>query len=124
VLDLSNPSPGIGVNYAERLNFTSRCQADCLTALALVHHLTITAGVPIPVQADFFADLLQENGLLILEFVPKNDSQVKRLLSLRKDIFEDYELESYIKAFENRFNCIEKKKIGDSERTLAAFRKK
>lgn len=85
--------------------------------------MTITAGIPLRLQAEFFGDLLADDGLLILEFVPKNDSQVQRLLALRKDIFPDYTLEGCISAF-REFTHIGSEPITGSERTLIALKKK
>ena len=47
-------------------------------ALALIHHLAITNNVPLRDIGEFFADLAPR---LIIEFVPKTDSQVQRLLA-------------------------------------------
>ena len=122
VINLANPSPSLGFNCAERQSFSARIKADCVTGLALIHHLTITSGIPLSVQAEFFSDLLMDEGTLILEFIPKNDSQVQRLLAFRKDIFPDYTLEDCLKSF-NRFECVKIEPIAGSERTLLLFKK-
>ncbi|MBQ7607803.1 MAG: hypothetical protein IJU76_07510 [Desulfovibrionaceae bacterium] len=90
LLDLSSPSPAIGWACLERPSFFQRCRADWVSALALCHHLRITAGIPLPNILTMMASLLTENGVCLLEFVPKEDSQVQRLLSRREDIFDDY----------------------------------
>ena len=56
-------------------------------ALALIHHLAIANNVPLDRVADFFRQL---GAWLIIEFVPKSDPQVQRLLAARKDIFTDH----------------------------------
>lgn len=53
---------------------------DMLMALALIHHLAIANNVPLNNVADFFAQLGRD---LIIEWVPKTDVQVKRLLAAR-----------------------------------------
>lgn len=45
VLDLSKPSPAIGVNNDERDSFIHRTQVDLALALALVHHLAIGKNI-------------------------------------------------------------------------------
>ena len=55
---------------------------------------------------------------MIIEFVPKIDSQVKRLLSTREDIFLEYDYEHFEKEFEKFFTIVEKKEIKDSERII------
>jgi len=122
VVNLANPSPPLGFNCSERQSFSQRVKADCITALALIHHMTITSGIPLSLQADFFSNLLADQGTLILEFIPKNDSQVQRLLAFRKDIFHDYTLDGCLKAFSN-FKCVRIEPIADSERTLILLKK-
>jgi len=56
-------------------------------ALALVHHLAISNNVPLPQLAGFLAT---GGKWLVIEFVPKSDSQVERLLVSREDIFPTY----------------------------------
>ena len=55
---------------------------------------------------------------LIIEFVPKEDSQVQLLLSTREDIFPLYDLDNFKKEFSEKFKILKEVKIKDSERTL------
>ncbi len=87
LIDLTNPSPGIGWENSERAAFIERGPVDLVMALALIHHLAISNNLPLELIADFFAKV---GEWLIIEFVPKEDSQVQRLLSSRKDIFPGY----------------------------------
>jgi hypothetical protein len=84
-------------------------------ALALVHHLAISNNVPLPRIAAYLHSLCKT---LIIEFVPKSDSQVVRLLRTRKDIFPDYTGEGFEAAFEPLFEIRRREPIRDSERTL------
>ena len=47
VLDLANPSPGLGWANEERRSVPERANADVVLALALVHHLAIGRNVPL-----------------------------------------------------------------------------
>lgn len=123
VLDLSNPSSAIGWANEERDSFQTRCQADCVSALALIHHLVMTAGIPFALIAEYFAKLLKREGILIIEFVPKNDSQVERLLAAREDIFTDYCKQNFVEAFCQYFDLIDEYPISDSSRTVYVFKK-
>lgn len=124
ILDLANPSPAIGWNNTERLSFRDRCQADFISSLALVHHLRITAGIPAFEIMQCFTALLKPGGTLLLEFVPKEDSQVKRLLSRREDVFYDYDEESFIKAArEQGLSLAETISLPESLRKLLVFKK-
>ncbi|MBQ4133499.1 MAG: hypothetical protein IJD04_07200 [Desulfovibrionaceae bacterium] len=124
VMDLSNPSPGLGWMCRERASFAGRCKADFVTALALIHHLRFTAGIPFPLMAEFFAEHVSPGGYLLIEFVPRDDSQVQRLLAARDDIFSDYTLEVFQSAFAGKFEREEVIPVADSLRSLILFRKK
>lgn len=115
VLDLTNPSAAIGWQNRERMSLQARGPVDLILALALVHHLAIANNVPLPLVADFMASMCTD---LIIEFVPKTDSQVKRLLSTRDDIFTDYDREAFERAFRDRFTIDDVQPIVESERIL------
>ena len=121
VLDLTNPSPGIGWENRERSSFLERGPADAALALALIHHLAIFNNLPFKKIAAFFANICSS---LIIEFVPKNDSQAQRLLSSREDIFPDYTESAFEGEFTRYFSIQDSAKIKDTERTLYLMRKR
>lgn len=121
LLDLTNPSPAIGWHNRERQTLFERGQADLVLALALIHHLAISNNVPLPMLARFFAEA---GKWLAIEFVPKTDSQVQKLLQSRKDIFGDYNPNGFERAFSEHFEIIEKTQIQQSERFLYLLRRK
>ena len=84
-------------------------------ALALIHHLAISNNLPFDRIAGFLSSICNS---LIIEFVPKNDSQVQKLLSSREDIFPGYSIELFEKSFLSRFSIKRSTKVEDSERTL------
>jgi hypothetical protein len=65
--------------------------------------------------AGFFSRMCRH---LIIEFVPKSDSQVERMLSTRKDIFSEYTKENFENAFAEFFMLKEIIPLRDSERVL------
>jgi ribosomal protein L11 methylase PrmA len=120
VLDLTNPSGPIGWENQERRSLLERGPADTVLALALIHHLAIANNLSFGKIADFFRKICQ---WLIIEFVPKSDSQVQRMLTTREDIFSDYGEGAFEDAF-GRFFTIERSvKIKDLPRTLYLMRK-
>lgn len=119
VLDLTNPSSGIGWANEERLSLKDRGPTDTLLVLALIHHLAIANNVPLAQIAEFFQPLCKH---LIIEFVPKNDSQVQRLLATREDVFPGYTQEKFEQDF-GKYFCLEQAaKIKNTERTLYLMR--
>ena len=121
VLDLSNPSAAIGWANQERKSFAERGKANLILALALIHHLAIGNNVPLAEVARFFNELTQ---WLIIEFVPKQDKQVQRLLVTREDIFSDYNQQSFEEDFQNFFTIENKQQITGTERILYLMKRK
>ena len=121
LLDLTNPSPAIGWANRERDSFGQRGPSDLALALAVIHHLAISNNVPLPQLADFFAETTK---WLVIEFVPKQDSQVQKLLASRKDIFPLYTREGFESAFKERFTIREAVEIRESERVLYLMERK
>jgi len=115
LIDLTNPSPALGWAGTERQSFTARAKSDCALALALVHHLAISNNLPLEYIAAYLAELAPH---LIIEFVPKSDSQVKRLLTSREDIFPSYTQAGFEAAFGQHFQIVEQSPITGTKRTL------
>jgi hypothetical protein len=115
VQDFSSPSPAIGWGNAERDSFLERSRCDALLVLALIHHLAISNNVPLSNIAELFAGTTR---WMVIEFVPKSDSQVKRLLATREDIFVDYTKGGFEEAFSAFFSIEKSAVVPESERTL------
>ena len=96
VVDLVSPTPAAGWGLRERPSFLERARADTILALALVHHLAIGRNVPLAMVAEQFASLAQR---ALVEFVPREDPMVERLLRDREDVFDDYTRAGFEAAF-------------------------
>ena len=120
-LDLTSPSASSGWGNQERMSLRERGPADAILALALIHHLAISNNLPLTRIAKFFADLC---NWLVIEFVPKSDSQVQRLLSTREDIFPNYTRQAFEDDFSQYFAMQACSQIEDADRTLYLFRNK
>lgn len=120
VMDLTNPSPALGWDHDERASLAGRGPADLVLALALIHHLAISNNVPLERVAHFFARL---GKALVIEFVPKTDSQVQRLLATRTDVFPDYHRSGFESAFGRHFEILDAREVEGSERTLYLMRR-
>jgi len=121
VSDLTNPSPGLGWHSRERMSLLERGPAEVVLALALIHHMAIANNVPLPLLAAFFAEV---GKYLIIEFVPKGDSQVELLLASREDIFDSYDEASFEAVFSQSFTILRAEKIRDSQRKLYLMEKR
>jgi hypothetical protein len=119
LLDVTNPSPGTGWANSERMSLESRGPADNLLCLGLIHHLAISNNLPLAKVAEFLASLGKS---LIIEFVPKSDSQVQHLLKTREDIFPDYTRDAFEAAFGRYFSLQDSAPITDSERSIYFYK--
>jgi ribosomal protein L11 methylase PrmA len=113
--DLTNPSPSLGWANDERKSLASRGPVDLVMALGLIHHLAISNNVPLEQVARYFASLAPA---LVLEWVPKEDSQVERLLRTRKDVFPHYDRAGFERAFGTVYAIARAIEIPGTRRTL------
>ncbi|MET0552305.1 MAG: SAM-dependent methyltransferase [Vicinamibacteria bacterium] len=117
VMDLSNPSPGLGWDGRERRALAERGPVDAVMALALVHHLAIAGNVPLPMIASWLARLGRR---ALVEFVPKDDPQSRRLLAVREDVFDRYDQAGLEEALRSHFTIEWAAPLAESGRVLYA----
>lgn len=118
VMDLTNPSPASGWGLAERLSSLDRLAGGVVVALALVHHLAIGNNVPLSMIASMFAQVAEA---AVVEFVPKGDRQVRRLLATRADVFPTYTEEAFAEAFRAHFEIVRRVPVTGMDRVLFAM---
>ncbi len=115
VMDLADPSPARGWRGLERARLEERGRPGLILCLALVHHLSIAANVPLREIVDWFAGL---DAVLIIEFAHRDDEMVQRLLARkREDAHPDYHLDRFEEALSERFEVASRVELG-SGRTL------
>lgn len=121
LMDICNPSHNIGFADCERDSLVKRGPADLVLALAILHHIAISNNVPFKRIAEYFSKI---GNWVLIEFVPKSDSKVEKLLATRRDIFIDYTRNNFEQAFNHFFNIVRIVDILDSKRTLYLLSKK
>lgn len=121
ILDLSQPSPANGLNYAERSSFSERLKVDMVFALAVIHHLAIGKNIPLEKTAAFFAAIAP---YLLIEFVPKQDPKTQVLLQHKKDIYPHYTEAGFLAAFETLYTVEQKTIVPHSDRILFLLKRK
>ncbi len=121
LININSPTPAIGWANEERKSFLSRCCVDTVLALAIIHHLTISNNIPFDKIAGMFSNMCNH---LIIEFIPKSDTQIKKMLSTREDIFSNYTQQYFEKAFSNYFTIEKIDKIDESERFIYLMKNK
>ena len=113
--DAANPSPGQGWNGLERSGLQDRACADAVLALAFEHHLAIARNVPLAETLGWIAGLAPCG---VVEFVPKSDPTVQQMLSLREDIFEDYDERHFVAMLSRHARIVRDETVSDTGRRL------
>lgn len=118
LMDAANPSPNQGWSESERKGLTARASADALLALAFVHHLAIGRNVPLERVVDWLIGMAPVG---VVEFVPKSDPMIRRMLRLRDDIFDDYTEEHFLAAIGRRACIVKSTTVSTSGRRLVCY---
>lgn len=119
-LDSANPSPGQGWAGIERKSTLSRSGAQAVIALAFVHHLAIGRNIPLDMLVDWLISIAPHG---IIEFVQKDDPMVRQLLTLREDIFPNYNQKNFEAQIRARAEIIRSKTVSASGRTLYQYKR-
>lgn len=120
LMDFTNPSAALGFANQERDSLQSRGPVDLILCLAFVHHMAIANNVPFALLAKYLSNLCSN---LLIEFVPKSDSQAQRLLASRADIFSWYTQENFESEFSASFLIKAEHAVKDSQRVLYLMQK-
>ncbi len=118
VSDLHNPTPAQGWQLRERAALLDRLKGDFVLALALVHHLRITAGIPLPDVIQFLLDRAPEG---IIEWVDREDPMVKQMLRLRPDVYPDYTWTTFESILKSRARVLTASVAQGATRRLCHF---
>jgi ribosomal protein L11 methylase PrmA len=119
ILDASNPSSNIGWNENERKSFKSRAKFDGLLALAFEHHLCIAKNIPLEETIKWMSSIAPKG---LIEFVPKNDSTVQKMLSLKGDIFPNYSENHFFNLLSKFSKVISVNQITDTGRKIYEYK--
>ena len=107
--------PRDGWDARERQSLFDRAEGATLLALALVHHLAIGRNVPLPMLS---ATLARLGDRLIIEWVPKEDPMVQRLLATREDVFPEYTIAGFEAALSTHWRIEGSTRVGATPRTI------
>jgi hypothetical protein len=115
VSNIADPSPGLGWRGLERKSLTERGKPDLTLCLALIHHVVISANVPLKEFVDWLANL---GTNVVIEFVSKADPMVQTLLRNKRDNYTDYEVNYFESCLAEAFHVARREELQSGTRTL------
>lgn len=113
-----NPSSDQGWKQQERLGLKARRNADGVLALALLHHLAIGNNVPL---SDATAWIIESAPTGVIEFVPRSDPMIKKMLQQRKDIFDSYSEDNFINTVTSLAKIVRRQHVSENGRLLVWY---
>ena len=121
-MNLADPSPGLGWRGLERRTLAERGTPDLVLALAVIHHVVISANVPVKEFVDWLASL---RSSLVIEFPTREDPMVQQLLAPKRDgLHPDYELDFFERVLNEAFQVERSERLASGTRVLYYARPK
>jgi SAM-dependent methyltransferase len=113
--NLADPSPNLGWRGLERKSLANRGKPDLVLCLALIHHLVISANIPLGEFVEWLAGL---GGDLVIEFITKEDAMVQTLLRNKEDNYSDYNKEFFEECLSKAFDLVRHERLDSGRRIL------
>lgn len=120
VQNVADPSPDWGWRNLERRDLQHRARPDMVLCLALIHHVVITANIPL---AEFISWLAEVTDQLIIEYVSREDDKVQTLLRNKEDKYWDYSREYLEQQLRAHFEIVDQEALREDRRRLYWCRK-
>ena len=87
-----------------------------MLALALIHHVSISANIPIAEFLEWVKDL---GSTLLIEFPKRTDPMVRALLANKQEgANADYDLDNFEAELKKRFNIEKREELPSGDRVL------
>ncbi len=120
-MNLADPSPGLGWRGRERTRLEDRGRPGVVLALALLHHLVISANIPVAEVLDWFAAL---DCALVVEFVDRDDEMSRTLLARKRpNANPDYRTDTFERLLAERFAVARTEQVTATRRLYHALPK-
>ena len=115
VMDLANLSPGQGWAGQERAAFDRRRSPDMVLCLALLHHMRVSANIPLPLFIEWLRGL---DATAIVEFVGRDDEMFRKLISAKSEEYPDYTKENFRREVDKHFIVRDKLDLKEGNREM------
>jgi hypothetical protein len=93
--DLLSPTPDLGWGGVERDSLARRTDVDLVLALALIHHVVLTGGIPLDRAVE---GLALYGRRLVIEWVPPEDPKARQLAAGRTEDVRGYDKRAFLEA--------------------------
>lgn len=113
--NLADPSPNLGWRGLERKSLANRGKPELVLCLALIHHLVISANIPLGEFVEWLASLGAD---LVIEFITKEDALVQTLLRNKEDNYSDYNKEYFEECLSKAFDLVRHERLDSGRRIL------
>ena len=115
VQNVADPSPNWGWRNSERTELRVRARPDLVLCLALIHHVVISANIPLE---EFISWLAETSDQLIIEYVSRSDDKVEALLRNKEDKYTDYSRQNLENNLQRHFRIERRLSLESGNRFL------
>jgi len=104
IMNLANISPAHGWQGRERKSLEERGTPDFLLCLALIHHMVISANIPLQYFINWIRGL---DSAVVLEFVGPEDEMTQHILKNKVNQYAEYTQENFETIVAGMFTIVE-----------------
>lgn len=115
VVNLGDPAPALGWRGQERKSLPQRGSPDLILSLALIHHVVISANIPLREFVEWTAEF---GAALVIEFVSREDEMVQTLLRNKDDQYSDYDREYFEQCLSDFYDVREHEELKNGRRII------
>lgn len=115
VINVADASPAQGWRGLERRTLAERGRPELVLCLALIHHLVISAQLPMEEVLEWLGQL---TDYLVIEFPTTADPMVQSLLQSRDEPVPDYHLEWFENCLQKSFHIVARQSLEHETRIL------
>ncbi len=123
-MDLAQPTPAAGWAGRERLSFDARANGhfDIVLALAVIHHLQVSARIPLPEIARWIAAMTRK--IAVVEHAGPDDPMVQRLKAARGAPVGHLDDEVFDAVFAEHFDIARTERLDGMDRRVLMLAKR
>ena len=121
VADLARPSPALGWRNSEQASLLDRSRGrfDLVLALAVLHHMLVTDGIPLDEAIDLFASLSRDAA--VIQFVAPADPMFRRIARGRDALYTFLTQEAFEASCARHFETVSRSGPLEGTRWLYLF---